>query len=240
MDLKGRKTIVFGGSSDIAQEFLNNINSTEEIVIISRNNIKHNRSNIRVLKVDDYYHLEDVINQIEIKNKSISVANFAGSINLKPLHLAKDDEMYEILEVNLMTNFRILTSLLKIDMQSLSYVCFSSAAANYGLPNHELISTAKSAVEGLIRSCAATYGYKKYRFNCIAPGLIDSKLSKRFISNEKSKELVAKMNPLKKIGKPSDITDCLKWLLSNNSDFVTGQTISIDGGLNNINSRILQ
>ena len=148
--------------------------------------------------------------------------------------------MYEILEINLMTNFRILTNLLRINLNSLSYVCFSTVAASYGLPNHELISAAKSGLEGLIRSCAATYGYKNYRFNCIAPGLIETKLSERMISNDKAREMVSNMNPLKKIGTPSDIEECLMWLISDSSSFVTGQTINIDGGLNNINSRILR
>ena len=48
------------------------------------------------------------------------------------------------------------------------------------------------------------------------------------------------MNPLKKIGSPEDLLECIIWLLSNNSNFVTGQTINIGGGLNNINSRIVQ
>ena len=60
------------------------------------------------------------------------------------------------------------------------------------------------------------------------------------ISNDKAREMVSNMNPLKKIGTPSDIEECLMWLISNSSSFVTGQTINIDGGLNNINSRILR
>ena len=50
--------------------------------------------------------------------------------------------------------------------------------------------------------------------------------------------MVSNMNILSKIGQPSDIAKCLSWLLSDKSDFVTGQTINIDGGMNNINARI--
>ena len=52
--------------------------------------------------------------------------------------------------------------------------------------------------------------------------------------------MVSKMNILNKIGEPEDITGCISWLLSNNSNFVTGQTINIDGGMNNINTRIVR
>ncbi|MQG24260.1 MAG: SDR family oxidoreductase, partial [SAR202 cluster bacterium] len=103
-----------------------------------------------------------------------------------------------------------------------------------------LIASAKSGLEGLIRSCSATYGHKGYRFNCIAPALIETKLSSKFVSNDKAKEMVSNMNVLNKIGQPNDITKCLSWLLSDESDFVTGQTINIDGGMNNINTRIVR
>ena len=52
--------------------------------------------------------------------------------------------------------------------------------------------------------------------------------------------MVSNMNVLNKIGQPNDITKCLSWLLSDESDFVTGQTINIDGGMNNINTRIVR
>ncbi|MAU24144.1 MAG: hypothetical protein CL706_06260 [Chloroflexi bacterium] len=240
MDLNNKKLVVFGANSDMAKSFLSNDSlNAKEIIAVSRNDLDLNES-IKTFKINDYKDLESLFSQIGVENSDISIVNFAGSINLKPLHLAKDEEMYEILEINLMTNFRILTNLLRINLNSLSYVCFSTVAASYGLPNHELISAAKSGLEGLIRSCAATYGYKNYRFNCIAPGLIETKLSERMISNDKAREMVSNMNPLKKIGTPSDIEECLMWLISNSSSFVTGQTINIDGGLNNINSRILR
>lgn len=240
MDIGNRKLIVIGANSDIAKSLIYNQKlKNNKIYAISRNELEV-LDNLSIIKTNDYNDLSEIISKIDVENEDVSVVNFTGSINLKPLHLAKDQEMYDILEINLMSNFRALSSLLKKNMNSLSYVCFSSVAANYGLPNHELISAAKSGVEGLIRSCSATYGYKNYRFNCIAPGTIETKLTKRMISNEKTKEMVRNMYPLKKIGTPSDIEQCLLWLISDSSSFVTGQTISIDGGLNNINSRILQ
>ena len=74
----------------------------------------------------------------------------------------------------------------------------------------------------------------------MATALIETKLSSKFVSNDKAKEMVSNMNVLNKIGQPNDITKCLSWLLSDESDFVTGQTINIDGGMNNINTRIVR
>tara|TARA_B100001029_G_scaffold47911_1_gene37976 strand:+ start:321 stop:1040 length:720 start_codon:yes stop_codon:yes gene_type:complete len=239
MDLDKRKLIVFGSSSDIAIEFINNQNEFNNIYAVSRDKTEYSKE-VTFIETSDYKNIDEVFELIDVENNDLYIVNFVGSINLRPIHLAKDDEMYEILEVNLMSNFRILSRLLKKSINSLSYVCFSSVAASYGLANHELIASAKSGLEGLIRSCSATYGYKGYRFNCIAPALIETKLSSKFVSNDKAKSMVSNMNVLNKIGQPSDITKCLSWLLSDESDFVTGQTINIDGGMNNINTRIVR
>lgn len=237
MDLDNHKLIVFGSSSEIATEYINTQKDFENIYIISRTKTDFNKKTTFIETVD-YKNINEVLELIGVENQNLSVVNFVGSVNLRPIHLAKEAEMYEILETNLMTNFRILSNLLKNNINKLSYVCFSSVAASYGLANHELIASAKSGLEGLIRSCSATYGHKGYRFNCIAPALIETKLSKKYVSNDKAREMVSNMNILSKIGQPSDIAKCLSWLLSDKSDFVTGQTINIDGGMNNINARI--
>ena len=239
MDLGKRKLIVFGSSSDLATNFINNQDDFDTVYAVSRNKKEYKKNTIFV-ETEDYRNIDEVLDLIDIDGYDLSVVNFVGSINLRPIHLSKDEDMYEILEVNLMSNFRILSSLLKKSINKLSYVCFSSVAANYGLANHELIASAKSGLEGLIRSCSATYGHKGFRFNCVAPALIETKLSSKFVSNEKARDMVSKMNILNKIGEPEDITGCISWLLSNNSNFVTGQTINIDGGMNNINTRIVR
>ena len=239
MDISKRKLIVFGSSSDMATKFINDQNDFENVYSVSRNKNELIK-NVTHIETADYKNIDEVIELIDIEASDLSVVNFVGSINLRPIHLAKDDDMYEILEVNLMSNFRILSSLLKKSINKLSYVCFSSVAASYGVANHELIGSAKSGLEGLIRSCSATYGHKGYRFNCIAPALIETKLSSKFVSNDKAKEMVSNMNVLRRLGQPEDISKCLSWLLSDSSDFVTGQTINIDGGMNNINTRIVR
>ena len=108
---------------------------------------------------------------------------------------------------------------------------FSSGAAQIGLVNHEAIASAKSGLEGLVRSAAATYSKYNIRVNALALGLVDSNLSANIMSNPKSLEMSKKMHSLGDVGKPKDISKFALPLLNDNSSWITGSVINIDGGL---------
>ena len=72
------------------------------------------------------------------------------------------------------------------------------------------------------------------RVNCIAPSLSKSKMAKNVIKNLKIEESIANLHPLKRIGNPSDAASLANFLLSENSSWITGQIIGVDGGRGNI------
>ena len=244
MDINKRKIIIIGANSDIAQPVIKALSNqviANETILISRSEMDHLEDNQKKIIVSNYKEdLVDVLENLELEGSNLSVVNFSGSLILKPLHIVKEEEFMETLEINLLTNFRALSKILKINLNSLSYVALSSVAANYGLANHEAISAANSGLEGLLRSCASSYGHRGYRFNSISPSLIDTKMTKRLLQSDSARDAISKTNPLKKIGIPEDLSNGILWLLSDKSSFVTGQNINIDGGLNNINSRMIQ
>ena len=146
-----RKIIIFGASSDIAKPIISKLSKDNELICISRSELLYeNTKNITLENYND--SLIDLISNMELDNEKVSVINFIGSMILKPLHLLKENEMLEIMDVNFMTNYRILSQILKKNLSDLNYIAFSSVAANYGLANHEAIASAKAANEGLI-SC---------------------------------------------------------------------------------------
>ena len=112
-----------------------------------------------------------------------------------------------------------------------SVVLVSTVAAGTGLPNHEAIAAAKSGIEGLARSAAATYAGRGLRFNVVAPGLVDTPLASRITSSERTLEHSRKMHPLGRIGVPGDVAEAINFLLGQQSDWITGQVLGIDGGL---------
>ena len=89
----------------------------------------------------------------------------------------------------------------------------------------------KAAMIRLSKSLAIQLAPYNIRSNTILPGPIETPMQDRWKKNPSLKKLLEKYIPLKKIGKPSDIANCIMYLLSNQSEFITGTEIIIDGGI---------
>ncbi len=171
------------------------------------------------------------------KHQSIdSYAHLVGSVFLKPLHLTSFEDWDKTLQVNLYSAFHAAKAVVPAMRKAKSgnLVFMSSVAAAIGLSNHEAIAAAKAGIEGLAKSIAATYAPVGIRSNVVAPGLVETPATERLVSNAASREFSEKMHPLGRIGKPEDISAALRWLLSPDSSWVTGQVIGVDGGMSKV------
>ncbi len=166
------------------------------------------------------------------------IVNCCGSLLLKPAHITSEAEYFSVIQSNLTSSFATIRSGCKAMMgRGGSVVLISSAAAKVGLANHEAIASAKAGIIGLTKSAAATYASKNIRVNCVAPGLINTPLTKSITNNENALKASVSMHPLGKIGSPSDIASAVVWLLDPSNSWITGQTIVVDGGLSSLKTR---
>ncbi|HJK95953.1 MAG TPA: SDR family oxidoreductase [Polyangiaceae bacterium LLY-WYZ-14_1] len=166
------------------------------------------------------------------------IANLVGSVLLKPAHLTTPEELAETIALNLTSAFNVVRSGTKAMMrQGGSIVLMATAAARTGLPNHEGIAAAKGGVLGLTLAAAATYASKRIRINAVAPGLVETPLTERIVQNETSRKASLDMHPLGRLGRPEDIAPTIAWLLGDESRWVTGQTIGLDGGVSTVRPR---
>lgn len=165
------------------------------------------------------------------------VASCVGSLFLKPAHLTSDAEWAEALAVNLTSSFFIVRAAVGAMMSTGGAIALvSSAAARVGLVNHEAIAAAKAGVIGLVRSAAASYARRGIRVNCVAPGLVRTRLTDALTSGV-NLEASVKMHPLGRLGEPDDVAGALAWLLSPEQAWITGQVLGVDGGLADLRSR---
>ncbi len=163
------------------------------------------------------------------------IVYFPGSINLKPFHRITRDELLNEFEINVVGATEVIKKYLPLLKQSpnASIVLISSVAATAGMPFHASVSISKAGIEGLTRALAAELA-PAVRVNCVAPSLVNTPLAERFL-NTADKELASKnRNPLKKVGKPEDIASMISYLLSEDAGWISGQTFSVDGGMNNL------
>ena len=162
------------------------------------------------------------------------LAYCVGSIDLKPLKLIKKSDFLQSFNLNLVSAAEIIKTLAdNLKQNKGSIVLFSTVAVKQGFPNHAIVSSAKGAVEGLTLALAAEFA-PNIRVNCIAPSLTKSKISEFLLKNEKMAESIAKMHPMKRLGEGSDSSSIAKFLLSEESSWVTGQIFGVDGGRSSV------
>ena len=171
----------------------------------------------------------------DLKDVSINGLAFCiGSIDLKPLKLTKKSDFMQSFNLNLISATEIIKALAdNLKKNKGSIVLFSTVAVKQGFPNHAIVSSAKGAIEGLTLALAAEFA-PNVRVNCIAPSLTNSKISNFLLKNEKVAEGIAKMHPLKRIGEGSDSASVAKFLLTEESSWITGQILGVDGGRSSV------
>ncbi|MFG0331325.1 MAG: SDR family oxidoreductase [Phycisphaerales bacterium] len=163
--------------------------------------------------------------------------NCVGSILVKPAHLTTEEEWADTVAQNLTSAFATVQACARFMKNGGSVVLLGSCAGEIGLPSHEAIAAAKAGVSGLVRSAAASYARRNLRVNAVAPGLVDTPLAKSITKNERALETSRAMHPLGRIGDPEDIASAILWLLDPANDWITGQTIGVDGGLARLTGR---
>lgn len=158
-----------------------------------------------------------------------------GSINLKPFRSLTAEAFRQDYEINVIGAVKAIQSALKPMKKSdnASVVLFSTVAVQQGMAFHGSVAAAKGAVEGLTRSLAAELS-PRIRVNCIAPSLVNTPLASNILSNDDRIEASNNRHPLKRIGQPNDIAQSAVFLLSDQSSWITGQVLGVDGGLSRL------
>lgn len=233
---KAMKTYVLvGGFSSVAQALIKKLERTELRVVVfsQQQNLIHYHSNIE-------WHQLNVVKEdipaMYIPEMVNALVYFPGTINLKPFNTLTADDFQSDFEINLLGAVKAIKAFYRPLKKSGngSIVMFSSVAARLGMPYHASIASSKAAIEGLTRSLAAEFA-PHIRVNCIAPSLTDTRMASKLLSNEERRNSIVQRNPMKKIGTPDDLASMVKFLTGDNGSWITGQVISVDGGLSTIN-----
>jgi NAD(P)-dependent dehydrogenase (short-subunit alcohol dehydrogenase family) len=158
-----------------------------------------------------------------------------GTINLKPFRALKPEAFRSDFEINVIGAVKVLQAAFKALKagNSPSVVLFSTVAVAQGMSFHSSVAASKAAVEGLAKSLAAEWA-PTIRVNVIAPSLTDTPLAAKLLGSPEKEEASAKRHPLQRVGKVSDIAAAANFLLSEQSSWITGQTIGVDGGLSQV------
>lgn len=158
------------------------------------------------------------------------IAHCVGSLFLKPAHRTTPAEWDEVLQTNLSSAFGVTMALPELMPNGGSVVFCSSVAAQLGLANHEAIAAAKAGLIGLSRAAAATHARRGIRCHCVAPALVDSRMTVSMLERAGMREAAAKQNPSGRIGTPADVARAIAFLLDPDNSWLDGQVLGVDGG----------
>ena len=228
------KYLVFGATGSIGSSLAEQLVSSEHNVhLVGRNESelksiseKLGCTNTVADVLEDGF-IEKVKNDIsEIKG----IAHCVGSIDLKPLRMVTEQDFNKCMKLNLYSAVEAIKGYQEsLKKNKGSIVLFSTVAAQRGFTNHAIIASAKAAIEGLTVSLAAEFA-PNIRVNCIAPSLTNSKIAEPMLKNKALAEGIAKAHPLKRLGEGKDSASLAKFLMTNESSWITGQIIAVDGG----------
>ena len=228
------KYLIFGATGAIGSNLANQLyESKQDIHLVARN-----EEEVKSLseKLNCSYSVVDVLEKNfidKIKSEITEIKGIAycvGSIDLKPLKMVTEQDFNKCMKLNLYSAVEIIKGYQEsLKKNKGSVVLFSTVAAQRGFTNHTIIASTKAAVEGLTVTLAAEFA-PNIRVNCIAPSLTRSKIAEPMLKNAAIADGIAKAHPLKRLGEGKDSASLAKFLITDESAWVTGQIIAVDGG----------
>ncbi|NME84236.1 3-oxoacyl-[acyl-carrier-protein] reductase [Clostridium sp. SM-530-WT-3G] len=243
--LKGKCAIVTGASRGIGKAIALKLASLgANIVINFRNNEKEAlevESEIRGMGVDalsikaDISKLDQVENLIKSAKEKFGaidiIVNNAGITKDNLILRMKEEDFDSVIDVNLKGVFNCLKSItpVMIRQKKGKIINISSVVGISGNAGQVNYAASKAGIIGMTKSLAKEIGTRGINVNAVAPGFIDTEMTECL--GEKVKEEAKKNIPLKRFGTAEDVAEVVAFLASDESDYITGQVIHVDGGM---------
>lgn len=246
--IKGKVAIVTGAGGGVGKAISKRLSSEGcKVVMLGRSRTKlqkaaseiGNKKNTMTV-IADITKEAEVLSAIDQTINSFDkidiLVNNAGIINdPMPFHEMTEDQWDDLVKTNLFGTFKMTQAVIPVMMKNGggSIVNISSVLGIRAIPRVPLsvYAVTKAGVIMFTRSIAVEYGQYKIRCNCVAPSTIRSSIIEPYLQDEEAKKVLESTFPLRVIGEPDDIAGAVAYLCSDDSKWVTGTIMMVDGGL---------
>lgn len=228
-----RNILVVGGNSGVGKEIVRQLSAAGDLVRVAAR--RGDAGDALGSVTYQTYDAADPSAILELPERLDGLVYCPGTILLKPFHRLSDADFQEDLNVNFLGAVRAIRQALPHlkRAEASSILLFSSIAASTGLPYHASIASAKAALEGLTRSLAAELA-PKIRVNCLSLSLTGTPLAAALLGSPEKTQSAQDRHPLKRIGSAEEVAGAARFLLGPSAAFMTGQVLSLDGGLGSV------
>ena len=221
-----KNIVIIGGSKGIGNAILRYAIEDNNVINISRNLPEISHPNLTNYQLDVLVSELPDIEQVDV------LIYCPGSINLKPIMSLGIDDFRNDFEINVIGAVKSIQKYLPTLKKGTnpSIILFSTVAAKLGMPFHASIATAKSGVEGLVKSLGAELA-PTVRVNAIAPTITETSLSAAILRNDRMKENMIERHPMKGYLNPEEVAGMANFLMSDNAKSISGQVFEMDYGI---------
>ena len=240
MNLKGKKVLITGATGGIGYCLVEKFTSLGAIVLATGTNLeKLNKLNkdftdikIKQFKLDHHSKIEEFIESSYTDLGSIDILVNNAGITLDNISLRLTEENWKkVIDINLTSTFLMCKFVIKkmLKQKKGKIVNITSIVGHTGNAGQANYAASKAGIIGFSKSLAIEYARKKINVNCISPGFIKTEMTDK-INDDFKKTLIAKI-PSGDLGTGQDIANCAVFLSSDMSDYITGETIHVNGGM---------
>ena len=244
LSFKGKTAIVTGASGGMGLVTVDRLiqNGTKVLMLDikepPKKYIKNSKIEFKKIDLTNFSYLKEIINSFYKKNKSIDylvnttgVLWFDKDISVSNIDITIWDKVFDInLKTMVYLSKLIIPKMKKNKFGSMVHISSVDALSGDSKPQ-DAYGASKAAMIRLSKSLAIQFANQNIRSNCILPGAVETPMQNRWKKNPKAKKNLAKLIPLQRIGRPEDVANAILFLLSDESQYITGTELIVDGGI---------
>jgi len=239
--LKDKNIIVTGASGGIGNSIVEKLNQNGANILATGTRIekleelKEKFSNIKILKFDISQHdkIEEFIENAtkELGGSLDCIVNNAGITKDNLTIRMSLEEWSKVININLTSTFLMCKYSIKKMLKNKSgkIINITSVVGHTGNVGQANYTASKAGIVAMSKSLAIEYAKKNINVNCISPGFISTAMTDQI--DEKFKETIIAKIPSNRLGKPEDIANAVNFLSSDQSDYINGETLHVNGGM---------
>ena len=240
-NLKGKNIIVTGASGGIGYSIVKRLNEAGANILASGTRIekleelKKNFEGIKILKFDisQSKKIEEFIEKAtnELGGSLDGIVNNAGITQDNLAIRMSLDEWQKVININLTSTFLMSKFAIKKMLKNKSgkIVNITSVVGHTGNLGQANYTASKAGIIAMSKSLATEYAKKNININCISPGFIKTAMTDKI--DDKFKEVIVSKIPSARLGNPDDIANAVLFLSSNQSNYINGETLHVNGGM---------
>ena len=244
LTFKGKSAIVTGACGGMGLEVCKNLSNNNILVLMIDIKkppkpflMRHKNCSYKKVDVTNFNKLKNIVEKFYKKNKKIDylinttgVLWFNKDVSSTDINTKVWDKVYEINLKSMVYLSKIIIPIMKKNkFGSMVHISTIDALSGDDKPQ-DAYGSSKAAMIRLSKSLAIQFASDNIRSNCILPGAVDTSMQKRWKKNVSAKKKLEKIIPLLRVGKPTDISNTIMFLLSDQSSYITGTEIIVDGG----------